>query len=55
LKARELGSATYVDLNAELVRNKSAGEFYRAVAREIAHRAAMGQRIVYVDLDSGGK
>jgi hypothetical protein len=47
LKAREGAQDAFTDLKGQLSRNRDKGEFYRAVAREIARRA--GKRIAYSD------
>ena len=35
--------------SGKLIANGSAGEFYRAVAHEIADRQAIGQKVAYID------
>jgi hypothetical protein len=47
LKAREGAQSAFTDLKGPLSCNHDKGEFYRAVAREIARRA--GKRIAYSD------
>jgi hypothetical protein len=47
LKARKGAQGAFTDLKGRLFGNRDKGEFYRAVAREIARRA--GKRIAYSD------
>jgi hypothetical protein len=51
LKARQGAKRAFTDLKGALFCNDDKGEFYRAVAREIAKLAADGKRFTYCDTE----
>jgi hypothetical protein len=52
LKARQGEKGAFTDLEDALLCNDDKGEFYRAVAREIARFAADGKQVTYSDTEA---
>jgi hypothetical protein len=52
LKARQGAKGAFTDLRGAFFCNDDKGEFYRAVAREIARLAADGKRIICTDTEA---